>query len=874
MNTSWSVRRGMAWCSVACLFTLAASGQQAWTRLWGSVSNEDLNGLAVDRGDGIYAVGSTYGAFDGQTKPSAADEAAYLTKYTADGTRQWSAIWGPTNAWMAASGVSLDSSSNIYVTGSSHGALDGQTLIGNRSPFLTKFNASGVKQWTRLWGRTNGWDFGNAVAVDSTSNIYVTGESFQGVGPFDGQTGKGGSFLTKFTAAGTKLWTRMWGSGTNDSSMAIAVDHTGTNIYVAGQTEGAFDGLVPPTGGYGAFLCKFNDAGTRVWTRFVVADNAGYPAVTSVDVDNANNVVVGGMHNVSTNAGFLAKYTAAGAQLWFHTYPTYAEDVALDSTGAIYKVTYLASGMLHVGNQVTKLSSAGTELSHVDVPAGSNAWSHGIAVAGNGGVYVAGVTLGGLTNGPVTAGYDDFLMALTIGTQQFSVVTALASPFYAGSVTGGGNYLAGTNVTLTATAAPGWAFLKWNDNNTNASRIVAVPAVNSTYTASFVMSLGVALNASNLVWTTGGAANWYAQSTTTHDGVSATRSGSLTSPAALGLQSWLQTTVTGPGSLMFWGKVSTYPSNTVQFFMNNKLASQASGEMNWSEFVTFVGSTNPVTLTWVYTKNSSTNAGSEACWLDQVVWLPSLYKTNAPQLYFQDAGNLIASWVLNSTGGVDTVRLLGQTPGWPIKAAGDIDGDGVSDLIFQSGGLVAVWFMNADGSVRDVKTLGDAGGWEVRGCGDFFGTGRAQLFFQSGSTAAYWQMDTNGTVQSAGTYPGLGSWQLRGVGRSAGANRGEAFFMSAGNLAIWFRDSNTSNIVAVVTRPNPALPISASNPPAYMGAWQLCGLVNMDADGTSDLLWQTPDGSTAGWFMQTNGCPRGTCNWGNIGQWKLRAGGR
>jgi hypothetical protein len=336
----------------------------------------------------------------------------------------------------------------------------------------------------------------------------------------------------------------------------------------------------------------------------------------------------------------------------------------------------------------------------------------------------------------------------------------------------------------------------------------------------------------------------------------------------------LQTTVTGPGSLLYWGKISTYPSNTVQFFMNTQLVSQASGNVDWSEFVTFIGSTQQVTLKWEYTKNSLTNSGSEACWLDQVTWIPSLYVTNAPQIFYQDPGNLIASWVLNSTGGVETVRLLGLTPGWPIKAAGDIDGDGVSDLIFQCNGWVAMWFMNADGSVRSGKVLGYAGAWEVRACGDFLGTGRAQLFFQNGSTVAYWQMDTNGTIQSGGFYPGLGSWQLRGVGRAASANQGEAFFLNSGAMAVWLRNSSTSNIVGVLARPNPALPVSGSNPLYNVGTWELSGVVDIDGDGTSDLLWQSTDGWTGGWFMQTNGVIRDARGWWNTAPWTLRAGGR
>ena len=64
-------------------------------------------------------------------------------------------------------------------------------------------------------------------------------------------------------------------------------------------------------------------------------------------------------------------------------------------------------------------------------------------------------------------------------------------------------------------------------------------------------SLGIALNATNLTWTTsgtGGSFGWSAESTTSHDGVSAASSGFVN----ISRTSTLQTTVTGPGTLSFW----------------------------------------------------------------------------------------------------------------------------------------------------------------------------------------------------------------------------------------------------------------------------------------------------------------------------------
>lgn len=53
-----------------------------------------------------------------------------------------------------------------------------------------------------------------------------------------------------------------------------------------------------------------------------------------------------------------------------------------------------------------------------------------------------------------------------------------------GTVTGGGNYAAGTGVTITATPLSGYKFVSWSDGNTDVSRNITVNA-DATYTAIF-----------------------------------------------------------------------------------------------------------------------------------------------------------------------------------------------------------------------------------------------------------------------------------------------------------------------------------------------------------------------------------------------------
>ena len=96
----------------------------------------------------------------------------------------------------------VDSSDNIYVTGSTSGGLDGNTNSGIHDIFLVKYNSSGIKQWTNQLGTSSG-EQGYGVTVDSSDNIYVTGTTGGGL---DGNTNSGGSdiFLMKFNSDGVK----------------------------------------------------------------------------------------------------------------------------------------------------------------------------------------------------------------------------------------------------------------------------------------------------------------------------------------------------------------------------------------------------------------------------------------------------------------------------------------------------------------------------------------------------------------------------------------------------------------------------------------------------------------------------------------------
>ena len=98
--------------------------------------------------------------------------------------------------------ITSDSSGNIYVTGGTEGGLDGNTSAGSRDIFLIKYNNSGTKQWTKQLG-TSGSDEAQGITSDSSGNVYLTGYTS---GALDGNTSAGSIdlFIVKYNSSGVK----------------------------------------------------------------------------------------------------------------------------------------------------------------------------------------------------------------------------------------------------------------------------------------------------------------------------------------------------------------------------------------------------------------------------------------------------------------------------------------------------------------------------------------------------------------------------------------------------------------------------------------------------------------------------------------------
>jgi uncharacterized repeat protein (TIGR01451 family) len=129
-------------------------------------------------------------------------------------------------------------------------------------------------------------------------------------------------------------------------------------------------------------------------------------------------------------------------------------------------------------------------------------------------------------------------------------------------------------------------------------------------------------------WRTSGDNLWSAETNVTHDGIDAAQSGSIIDNQ----QSWLETTVHGPGTLNFWWKVSSQAGGDKLYFLTNNVAvTNISGTVDWQP-VSQPIAPGQMVLRWNYVKDGNISSGADAGWLDQVTFIQTPITLNAPAM--------------------------------------------------------------------------------------------------------------------------------------------------------------------------------------------------------------------------------------------------
>jgi hypothetical protein len=335
------------------------NGDTAWVRRYNGPGNDgDMPyAIAVDGSGNVYVTGTTFS--------SGTDYDCLTIKYYPSGDTAWVRTYNGPGIYEIAEAIRVDGSNNVYVTGT-----------GNYCYVTIKYYPNGDTAWVRKYGGWGGaWDVANAIGVDGFGNAYITGGSFKSYyGDYDYAT-------IKYYPNGDTAWVRRYdGPGnTSDDAQAIAVDGSG-NVHVTGYSGGYYatikyygngDTAWVRRYGYGAAYAIAVDGSDNIYVTGLSSNGKNYCYATikyypdgdtawvrmggtlyglqrefrpAMDVDGSGNVYVTGItyHSGTSEDYMTIKYYPNGDTAWVRTYngPWNSTDdanaITVDCSGNVY----------------------------------------------------------------------------------------------------------------------------------------------------------------------------------------------------------------------------------------------------------------------------------------------------------------------------------------------------------------------------------------------------------------------------------------------------------------------------------------------------------------------------------------------------------
>ena len=256
--------------------------------------------------------------------------------------------------------------------------------------FATITMAQNVRAWGTYYTGTgqvwpNGEERGNSCITDAAGNVYMVGftssnsdiatagahQTVYAGGPIVFGTGGYDAFLVKFNSSGVRQWATYYGGSQDDMGISCAVDASG-NVYMIGSTSStsgiATAGAHETTINDG-FLVKFNSNGVRQWGTYFEGNG------NACTTDDSGNIYIVGLTNSTSGIA------TAGAHQTVMSGSGDAFLVKFNSSGVKQWGTYFGGPYTLASGMETGLSCATDALGNVYMT-GHTPSTSGIATAG------------------------------------------------------------------------------------------------------------------------------------------------------------------------------------------------------------------------------------------------------------------------------------------------------------------------------------------------------------------------------------------------------------------------------------------------------------------------------------------------------------
>ena len=459
-----------------------------YSSYFGGSADDSISAIALDAEGNVYVAGWTDSVeFPVENATQSSDRGgvdAFVAKLNPAGTALLYATYLGGRYSDRAAGIAVDASGCAVIAGSTQSpdfptlnAFQG-TLHGSSDAFVAKLNAEGNGLVFSTYLGGSGQESGNAVALDTAGNIYVTGNTnsanFPTLNAYQAAIrGSQNAFLVKLSPSGSLIYGTYLGGSLSDSGNGVAVDSFG-NAYVAGGTTSPNFPVVggvqtQNAGGQDAFVTKFDAAGTSLVYSTYLGGSGGTTSLpemsNAIALDSAGDAYVTG-ETPSANFplanafqasidgsldAFVTELNPSGSAIVYSSYlggssVDYGNAIAVDLSGAAYVAGYTAStdfplvDPIQAANAgsydafVVKVAPGGASLVFSTYLGGENAdAANAIALDTSGNIYLAGQTLSYAfpTVTPLQAsnpgGYGGFVASIRVATPPSVFIVSPAS---------------------------------------------------------------------------------------------------------------------------------------------------------------------------------------------------------------------------------------------------------------------------------------------------------------------------------------------------------------------------------------------------------------------------------------------------------------
>jgi hypothetical protein len=309
-----------------------SSGVLQWSRRLGASA-----GLAFGYGVGVDSSGNVYVGGYSQNNTSTDKYAFLLAKYNSSGTIQWQKKLYQSVGNNVTQAFSVDASGNVYIGGySTQSSSAPNTTYG----LIAKYDSSGALQWQRqfLSGGFGNGSFSNVNGIKANSS----GDVFLTCSEYNGNTGLSFRFVQKLNSSGSVQWQRSYDTANFNG---VTLDSS-SNVYASGEGTGtpAYRGHIIKYNSSGTIQWQRRLTATGL-------SGQDFKYWWAIGIDPNDHIAVSGLTGqggggINNNLGMIARYPNDGAFTGTVTVGgiPYTTDTAV-GTDAAYSVSLSASSL-------------------------------------------------------------------------------------------------------------------------------------------------------------------------------------------------------------------------------------------------------------------------------------------------------------------------------------------------------------------------------------------------------------------------------------------------------------------------------------------------------------------------------------------------